>query len=200
MIPYLRDFVSIWEGWDVERPDMTVVADIVTSIKKAIDEGCTVEEVLALIGNAGNALGLPVKNIIREAQGAINVFGDITDDIKPTDIGGAFAEGWSGEDKSTKDSLYQAIISGDDSRIAVLRAEYKTEDAYETAIRTALRDNDPRIREAAQARIDGDISEYSSIVREIKAEGHFSQDTIVAAVNAEINLINKLDIDEQLMK
>lgn len=191
MIPYLRDFVSIWDGWDVERPDMTVVADIVTSIKKAIDEGCTVEEALALIGNAGNALGLPVKNIIREAQGAINVFGDITDDIKPTDIGGAFAEGWSGEDKSTKDSLYQAIISGDDSRIAVLRAEYKTEEAYEQAIRKGLRENDPRIKEAAQARIDGDISEYSSIVREIKAEGHFSQDTIVAAVNAEINLINK---------
>ena len=191
MIPYLRDFVSIWEGWDVERPDMTVVADIVTSIKKAIDEGCTVEEALALIGNAGNAFGLPVKNIIREVQGAINVFNDITDDIEPTDIGGAFMEGWTGEEKSKKDSLYQAIVSGDEGRIAVLRGEYKTEDAYEQAIRKGLRENDPRIREAAQARIDGDIAKYSAIVREIKAEGHFVQDTIVAAVNAEINLINK---------
>lgn len=191
MIPYLRDFVSIWEGWDVERPDMTIVADIVTSIKKAVDDGCTVEEALALIGNAANAFGLPVKNIIREVQGVINVFDDITDGIEPTDIGGAFTEGWTGEEKSTKDSLYQAIVSGDESRIAVIRAEYKTEDAYEQAVRKGLRENDPRIREAAQARIDGDISEYSSIVREIKAEGHFSQDTIVAAVNAEINLINK---------
>ncbi|MBQ2396426.1 MAG: hypothetical protein II304_05215 [Bacteroidales bacterium] len=191
MIPYLRDFVSIWEGWDVERPDMTVVADIVTSIKKAIDEGCDLEEALALIGNAGNAFGLPVKNIIREVQGAINVFNDITDNIEPTDIGGAFKEGWTGEEKSTKDSLYQALVSGDESRVAVLRGEYKTEDAYEQAIRKGLRENDPRIREAAQARVDGNISEYSSIVREIKAEGHFSQDTIVAAVNAEINLINK---------
>jgi hypothetical protein len=191
MIPYLRDFVSIWEGWDIERPDMTVVADIVTSIKKAIDEGCDLEEALALIGNAGNAFGLPVKNLIREAQGVINVFNDIADDIEPTDIGGAFMEGWTGEEKSKKDSLYQALVSGDESRIAVLRTEYKTEDAYEQAIRKGLRENDPRIREAAQARIDGDISEYSVIVREIKAEGHFSQDTIVAAVNAEINLINK---------
>ena len=191
MIPYLRDFVSIWEGWDVERPDMTIVADIVTSIKKAVDDGCTVEEALALIGNAANAFGLPVKNIIREVQGVINVFDDITDGIEPTDIGGAFTEGWTGEEKSTKDSLYQAIVSGDESRIAVIRAEYKTEDAYEQAVRKGLRENDPRIREAAQARIDGDISEYSSIVREIKAEGYFSQDTIVAAVNAEINLINK---------
>ena len=191
MIPYLRDFVSIWEGWDTERPDMTIVADIVTSIKKAVDEGCTLEEALALIGNAGNAFGIPVKNIIREVQGTINTFNDFIDDIKPTDIGGAFVEGWTGEEKSTKDSLYQALVSGDESRIAILKAEYKTEDAYEQAIRKGLRENDPRIKEAAQARIDGNISEYSSIVREIKAEGHFSQDTIVAAVNAEINLINK---------
>ena len=191
MIPYLRDFVSIWEGWDVERPDMTVVADIVTSIKKAIEEGCTLEEALALIGNAGNAFGLPVKNIIREVQGVINVFGDITDNIEPTDIGSAFAEGWTGEEQSNKDALYKAIINGDEAKMEAIKAEYKTEDAYEKAIRKGLRENDPRIKEAAQARIDGDISKYSSIVREIKAEGHFSQDTIVAAVNAEINLINK---------
>ena len=191
MIPYLRDFVSIWEGWDIERPDMTIVADIVTSIKKAVDEGCTVDEALALIGNVANAFGLPAKNIIREAQGVINVFGDITDNIEATDIVGAFMEGWTGEEKSTKDSLYQAIINGDKGKIEVLKSTYKTEDAYEQALRKALRENDSRIREAAQARIDSDIAKYSAIVREIKAEGNFSQDTIVAAVNAEINLINK---------
>jgi hypothetical protein len=55
----------------------------------------------------------------------------------------------------------------------------------------ALRENDSRIREAAEARIGGDIAEYNRIVREIKAEGFFSQDTIVASVNAETNALNK---------
>jgi hypothetical protein len=63
-------------------------------------------------------------------------------------------------------------------------------------VRAALRDNDERIAEAAQARIDGNIAEYARIVREIVAEGNFVQDIVVGAVNAEINAINK-KADEQ---
>lgn len=196
MIPYLRDFVSIWDGWDVERPDMTIVADIVTSIKKAIDEGCTVEEALALIGNAGNAFGLPVKNLIREAQGAINVFNDITDDIEPTDIGGAFMEGWTGEEsnkgeeKTSKTSMYATFVNGDKTKMEAIRAEYKTEDAYESALKQAIRENNPTLKQAAIDMVNGNFTNKESAVSKLATELGLSKDFVSEMIDSEYTYFN----------
>jgi hypothetical protein len=95
MIPIGRDLVSIWEGWDIERPDMTLISDIFTAFRRAVKDGCDTDEALALAGALANILGYPLKNIIRDVKGFIRLFGDITDDIAPEDIGGAFAEGFT---------------------------------------------------------------------------------------------------------
>lgn len=190
-LPFGRDIVSIWEGWDVERPDVTLLADVITSIKKAVDDGTTFEEALALIGNAGNLLGIPLKNLIREVESAVRFIGDIVDDTHPTDIGGAFVRGLKGEERSKTDAIYDHIINGDKGKLEEIKKTYKTESAYETAIRKALRENDSRINEAAKARMSGDIEEYTRIVREIVSEGHFSQDLIVGAVNNAITALKK---------
>jgi hypothetical protein len=58
-------------------------------------------------------------------------------------------------------------------------------------MRKGLRDNDSRIKEAAQARYGGDVAEYKRIAKEIIAEGHFSQDIVVGAINAEVNAIKR---------
>jgi hypothetical protein len=55
----------------------------------------------------------------------------------------------------------------------------------------ALRENDPRIRAAAEARANGKLSEYTRIAKEIIGEKHFSQDDVIAAINAEINAMDK---------
>ena len=190
-LPFGRDIVSIIDGWDVERPDLTLIADVITSIKKASDDGVTFEEALDLIGDAGNLLGIPIKNLIREVESAVRVYGDITDDIHATDIGGAFKRGFTGESRSKTDSLYDYIVSGDTGKLEEIKKTYKTESAYETAIRKALRDNDSRIEEAARARMSGDIAEYARIVREIVGEGYFNQDLVVGAVNNAITALEK---------
>ena len=196
MLPFARDIVSIFEGWDVERPDMTLIANVITSAKRLLDDDrkegeegsfTTVDEALAFIGDAANLFGVPLKNVIRDAKGIINVFGDITDDVKPTDMGGAFVSGLTGDEKSNTDALYDAIINGDTAKAEAIKKGYKDDKAVMSAIRKGLRDNDPRIKEAAKARYEGDIGEYMRIAKEIKAEGYFSQDDIVAAINAEIN-------------
>ena len=197
MIPYLRDFVSIWEGWDVERPDMTVVADIVTSIKKAIEEGCDLEEALALIGNAGNAFGLPAKNIIREVQGFINVFNDvsdyITDDFKSTDIKGAFVEGWTGEEQSNKKALYNAIANGNKAKIEVIRAEYKTEEAYESALKSAIRESHAPLKQTVIDMLNGKFTNKESAVNNIASELNLDTKLVDEAINAEYSYFtNKL--------
>lgn len=187
LFPYARDIVSILEGWDVERPDMTLIANFITSAKRLLDDGATVDEAVTLFGDTANLFGIPAKNLIRDAKAIVNLFGDIFDDVKPTDIGGAFVQGWTGKDKAKTDALYDAIVNGDTGKVEAIKKGYKDDKAVESAIRKGLRDNDPRIKEAAKARYEGDVAEYMRLVREIKAEGHFSQDTIVSAINTEIS-------------
>ena len=134
-LPFGRDIVSVIEGWDVERPDMTLIADMVKSSKKMLDGEVTLNDSLGLIGTIGNFFGKPLKNIIREIKSAINVFGDITDDIQPTDIGGAFVEGITGDERSKAEMLYDAVERGDIGRVNAIKATYEDEDSANAAIR-----------------------------------------------------------------
>lgn len=194
MLPIGRDLVSIWEGWDVERPDMTLISDIFTTIKKAIDDGCTTDEALALAGSLANILGYPLKNVIRDAKGVIRLFNDVTDDIDPEYVWDSFVEGFTGA--SSQDILWDALVDNDTDKLNALKREYKTEASYNSAVRKALKENDPRIKEAAEARISGDFDTYKQIVLEIKAEGHFSQDDIISAINSTITTLKK-EIEEE---
>jgi hypothetical protein len=134
-LPFGRDIVSVIEGWDVERPDMTLIADLVTSSKKMLDGDITFDDLLGLIGSIGNFFGKPLKNIIREIKSAINVIGDITDDVQPTDMGGAFVEGWTGDERTKGEMLYEAMRRGDYGRIEAIKATYEDEESANTALR-----------------------------------------------------------------
>jgi hypothetical protein len=96
-----------------------------------------------------------------------------------------------GEEESKTDKLYDAIVDGDDTYVNRIRSQYKDKDGnfdqgkYDTAVRNALRDGDPRIRKAAIAYHDGDYTEYDSIMDEIEAEGHFDREIIAGAVKSQ---------------
>ena len=219
--PFLKDVWSLLQGYDVERSDMSVVSDVVDAVKKVTmtfakrDDDMSEEELAeyrkeigsGLLGllNAGlNALGIPFKNVHREVSAIANTFktfsktfGSTTwnsfvdalesSALDSTPIVGIFA----GESRT--DKIYDAIISGDSTYLKRLKAGYKSEDAYNTAVRKALRENDPRIHQAALAGFNGDPSERVRIARLIIADG-FSQDNVVAAINAEIN---KMEPDKE---
>ena len=193
MLPGVRDIFSIFDGWDVERTDMAVFKDIKDAFDGLFSENKSIQRKIEdFAGAVASFFGVPLKNILRTGREIYNGINDIlVDDITPSGVGGAFVRGIKGEKKDKNNALYNAIANGDKERLEVLRKGYKDDKAYETAVRKALRENDSRIKEAAEARIDGNIAEYARIVKAIKAEGFFSQDTIVASVNAEINAINK---------
>lgn len=88
--------------------------------------------------------------------------------------------------------LYEAIISGNTNQANSLKAQFEDPDSMSTAIRKALRENDPRIKEAAQAQVNGDPSERVRIAKQIVADG-FAQDDVVRAINAEINAMTSSD-------
>ena len=211
-IPFVKDVWSIAQGYDVERSDMSVVGNLWESIENLFSNNKSgFEKVEGVVGAIASIFGLPLKNLMRDARGMYNLTTTLLSGTPTTKAGVADAVGeaakstvplwtriekWSGNADSKSDNLYDAIMSGDATHIGRLKSGYKDDKAVNTAIRTGLRENDSRIHEAAQARIDGNISEYARIVREIIAEGYFVQDIVVGAVNAEINAINSKADDQ----
>lgn len=76
MVPVARDIVSIWQGYDVERSDMSVVTDLKDAYDEVMnDENSFGDKMIAVAGALGNLLGIPAKNVIRDFQGALNILG-----------------------------------------------------------------------------------------------------------------------------
>lgn len=202
LLPIVKDIWSLVQGYNVERTDMAVVADLIDALNKLkIDENTTGEEIaekwINLAVSFSSVFGLPLRNLQRDARAIGNV---ISNKNKSTWSGVGYAARESAVKQipfgklfgvsvnvSDGQQLYEAAVTGNDKQYARVTARFESETAARTALRTALRDNDPRIEEAARARLDADTATYARLVREIVAEGYFSQTDVVAAVNSEYN-------------
>ena len=220
-IPLVKDVWSLLQGYDIERADMSLISDVVASLQQMVklvskdtsdmDEEELAEHrkaineaVLKIMGSLSSCFGVPLKNVLRDLNGIINAFKTIKKDVAERDttagsLGDNVLEdvkdsvpvwGWF-PDESKGDKLYDAIVKGDTAYVDRLKGGYKTGTAYQSAVRKALRENDPRIKEAAEARCNGNIAEYMRIAKAIIAEGNFKQDDVVSAINTEITALKK---------
>ena len=197
MIPILRDVVAIFTGWEVERADMALVQDLYNSIMSLDSEKKSVYRKIEDFGGALAAFaGIPGKNLLRTGREIYNAINDMFDGIEGGDVGGAFIEGVTGKEKSKSQTLYEALIGGEKERIAALRKGYKTDEAYMSAVRTALRKHDPRIKKAAQALYEGDLLTRNEIMLEILREGVFDKTTVDKAIDAEAQAIKDAENKE----
>ena len=79
MLPYVSDLMSLFMGYEVERPDMAAAADIIdygkTFITKAADpdKALTWKDYENFVGTLANMAGLPAKNISREVRRTRNL-------------------------------------------------------------------------------------------------------------------------------
>lgn len=221
-IPFVKDAYSIAQGYKVERADMSLVQDVFDAVNgfyNVLDseayEGMNGKEIakhiyensVPLLTSICDMFGLPVGNVLRDAKAII-----VNDNapLSQTSSSGtryAFKEGFLdtlpkiiqkiiGTD-TKQDKLYKAVIDGDTSCVDRLKSGYKDEDAYETALRKALRENDPRIKKAAEAKLRGDYDEYERLFDEIEAEGNFEFGTIKATINTEFNNLDEDDESDE---
>jgi hypothetical protein len=200
-IPFIKDMWSIAQGYDVERSDMSVISDLWKTVEGIFNEDKSGwEKVSDVSGAVASLFGLPLKNIIRDAKGAYNLFETVLSDTPTTSAG--IADSVEDAVKSsiplwdrlhasdTKfDKLYEAIMSGDQAHIERLKGRFDDEADIDAAIRKALRENDFRIQEAAMATISGNGGKRVTIQKEIISEGHFKQDYVIEATNAEIQYV-----------
>ena len=76
MIPYFKDLFSLLKGYDSNRMDTQVLADIASAIKTLTsDKKHPYEKVKSVVGAVGVATGIPLKNLWREIEMILKVFG-----------------------------------------------------------------------------------------------------------------------------
>ena len=191
-IPFIKDIVSIAKGYDVERSDMAVFSDLVNAIQKLGSDKLSVyRKVEGFAGSIAQIFGLPVKNIMRDVRGIYQTIDSFVNGQQTTGagIGYAVKGAITGKTASDQQQLYEAYMSGDKEHITRVSSRYKDQNAAHSALRKALRENDPRIREAAIAWNANDLDEYMRLAKAIIAEKHFSQDDVVMAIRAEASAL-----------
>lgn len=192
MLPITRDIVSLFQGYDVERADMSLVSDVIKAFKGLSSSTKTpYRKIEDFAGSVANIFGIPAKNVLRDVRGMINTAASVGD-VEKTGLGTKYAIlSGLGKDVSKGQQMYDALIKGDVKHYERVAAQYATESAARTQLRLAMRASDERISLAAEARAAGNVETSLQIQNRIISEGHFDQDDVIAAVNAEYNLIKK---------
>ena len=213
-IPVLSDINNLLLGYSIERTDMSLASDLITALKKITtlygkyDDEWSDEKKkewekkvrTAWLDNAwmvGTVMGLPLKNVVRDVEAIINTARNPSNgaEMSADTVLKAMKDSarknfpilsWKA-DESSSDQLYKAITQGKDVLARRLKAQFGDEKKYESALLKGLRENDPRIKTAAQYAIDGNTPKRVAIIREIVAEGHYTQDQVIKAINQKAN-------------
>lgn len=209
-IPGVKDIWSLFQGYDVERSDMSLWAEVVDQAgsfanaakslqstdpedEEAMTEAWKTfgEKSADAAASVLNLFGIPLKNILREVGGAKNIVNDIQNPKKQdaATIGHAMWEGFNEylpdifrqADGKTQE-VYKAMSSGSEAWIERVKSTYASEDKYNTAVVNALKSQDGRIKQIAQAQIDGDSKTESKLKKAILSEGGFTEDQIDSAI------------------
>lgn len=213
--PLLKDVWSLMQGYDVERPDMTLVSEMVkaanrlTDAQEKLSKAETEEEraeaqktlqnaMWSIADAVASLLGLPLKNIRRDVKGAVSLARTVWADVNQRDTTALSLQDEIWNDvmqsipffgsryyKDRRDKLYGAMAADDREYTRRLEKTYASESTFHGAVRTALREHDSRIWEAAVVWNEGKLEEYLKIAKEILGESHFEQDDIVLAIRAE---------------
>ena len=192
LVPFVKDIVSIFKGYDVERMDMAMFSDL----KKALDAMDSDSKTLyekwsGLMGAISAFAGVPFKNVERDIRGLITTVFGKTEETTIEGMLNAIKEGWTGKESSNGQQLYEAMIKGDSAQIKRVEGRFEDQNDIDAAIRKALRENDPRIRKAAEAYLNRDYATYNKLREEIAAEGIFSRVLVTDALKAEYNYLKK---------
>ena len=206
MVPYLKDIITLLQGYDLNRIDVTAFA----SFKDAIDalgndNKSSFEKIMAVLKAGGQASGIPLYNVVRDGKAIFDIFTTVTDGIKngfePTTGKGVINELKEAFDylpyvdpEGKYDQLFNAIEDGDEKHYNKvynnLIAEGRTDDTINSELASRLAENDSRIAAAFEATLSNNAVEASNKIGELKAAG-FSDEVINKALNRYMNNLTK---------
>ena len=204
IFPVIKDIISMLNGFDVERMDMTAVAGIVDFAQKVfdyaqkdkLDDLFNLNTVYTLTRYLSQLTGVPVYNVLRDVDAFIDIFGDPIFRKPNTST-------------STRvQKLYDAAMANDTEAFNnvynTLKSEGKTQKEIESSLKSKIIDDsrgnamfNELVDKAAKERINGNISESVRIVKELASTTALSADFWKACVNARINKLNGRSEDRE---
>ena len=73
LLPLFRDAISLIQGYDVSRADMTSIGDVINSMRMINSEKKTArEKIESVLGSVAGLFGIPARNVIRDFNGLAN--------------------------------------------------------------------------------------------------------------------------------
>jgi hypothetical protein len=182
MIPLVKDLVSLAKGYDVERPDMAIFSEVIKAWQKLKSSSVTpYRKVEEFAGSVAKLFGLPVKNVMRDIRGIMNIVNGMMSD-NTTSLEGireSIVYEVTGTKPSTqyKNKLTKAIKQGDTAKIKSAVDDWvkqkvktgKTEKEAKSAIQSTLTSTyKPLFLQAYQK---GDQAEMARIRKALAATG-----------------------------
>lgn len=208
-MPYFRDLINAFKGYDVNRSDVELVSRFVTKTNKlrkeiekeprndrellesAADFSLAVIDMFGIAGtNFKRDFMAIVDTVTKKSNWEKGTKTTLNSSIKDA-LNGTFR--W-GKEKSYSDKLYYAVMNEDSSYIKRMK-ESNDEDEYKSLIKKGLKDHDLRVVSAAACHMDGDFDGYERYVNDIVKDG-FDREHVVSAILSAENKLLKDGADE----
>lgn len=183
-IPYIRDIMSLWEGYDIERQDISAVSDLIEAFQTLTNENKTVHEKIRRISEALAALfGVPLKNIDRDIAAIAKTIYGFAFGREKTDAEGLKISALEGvsENNILKPfgiEFFNFSKTGEYERMAeaAKRGDEKTySESYNRLIENGAEDSDIRTGITKQFKNDKTVKKQSEqYVKELKQNDTFN--------------------------
>ena len=196
IIPFVKDILTMLDGYDVERADMSAISGIIkfgqqmiaSAQKGDLDTSLSLQNVYKLTRYLSQLTGVPVYNVLREVDTIVDIFGEPI-----------FRASQTTPDTERYEALYNAVMKNDE---AEMQNEYdrlgKTQKEVEQRLKSKIIDDskgnkmfNEDVDKAAKARISGDVKTAVEILRNLADTTALSKDFWTACVNARANKISK---------
>lgn len=190
MVPVARDAISLLQGYDVERADMTLAADLVSKYRKVEKDPDNAEAWKDLALSTLNIFGIPARNVYRDAEGIIkNLFMEGSKPLSETewrDIWYSILDNtslfsivdfWDENTKAYYERMGQALLEGDQKKYKELY-EYLT-DTRQTKPDTA----DKGIQAVLQRYMEEGKAEESQVLNILKNQFGMDDKKAYSTVN-----------------
>ena len=205
-IAFLKDAISVFQGYDVTRADMSVFSDLYKSIHNLNSDNLTyTQKIESLAGSIGAFFGLPIKNVIRDINSVENVIkgakngnsfnpsmakeatqSEIKEALISDDVLAVFGLDLFPE-KDKQQMIYEAIKDGNKEMYKRIADNVSDPDNY---IKKGLIENDERVATAGLAYLDGDIGMAINTAKELESDG-FDYELAYKAIKAYSSEIQK---------
>ncbi len=150
LVPFVKDIISLMQGYDVERSDMSVFSNVIDALKDLGNDNMSgFEKTLGLAGAGFDVFGFPAKNLIRDGRAFVNTARSLSSGQQTT-AGGILAAirdetlsipknfGIVGDKKG--EQLYNAFANENASLYAEYASRYKDGKAVKNALTAQIKD------------------------------------------------------------